>query len=76
MEKEFIEKKTEWIRSIRLGETKKVFVKKHEELDTLCTLASRFNQGTGRERGVRVTCKRNWFEKSFMITCQKVETVK
>ena len=34
MEKEFIEKKTEWIRSIRLGETKKVFVKKHEELDT------------------------------------------
>lgn len=76
MEKEFIEKKTEWIRLIRLGETKKGFVREYEELDTLSTLTSRFNQGLGRDRGVRLTCKRNWYEKSFTIKCQKLETNK
>lgn len=74
MDKDFIEKKTEWIRSIRPGETKKGFVSKHEELDTLSTLVSRFNQGLGRDRGVVLSSKRNWFEKSFTITCQRIQT--
>lgn len=59
MENQFIEKKTEWIRSIRPGETKTGFVREYEELDTLSTLVSRFNQGLGRDRGVKLTTKRN-----------------
>ena len=74
MEQEFIEKKTEWIRSIRPGETKKGFVREYEELDTLSTLASRFNQSLGRDRGVVITSKRNWYEKSFTIVCNKIQT--
>ena len=73
MERDFIEKKTVWIRSIRPGETKKGFVREYEELDTLSTLVSRFNQGLGRDRGVVLTSKRNWFEKSFTITCNKIQ---
>ena len=72
MEQEFIEKKTEWIRSIRPGETKTGFVREYEELDTLSTLVSRFNQGLGRDRGVFVSGKRDWFAKSFTITCRKL----
>ena len=72
MEQEFIEKKTEWIRSIRPGETKTGFVREYEELDTLSTLISRFNQGLGRDRGVFVSGKRDWFTKSFTITCRKL----
>ncbi len=75
-EKRFIEKKTEWIRSVRLVEIKTGFVREYDEFETLSTLASRFNQGLGRDRGVRLTCKRNWFEKSFTIKCEKLETIK
>ena len=70
---EFIERKTEWIRSIRPGETKTGYVREHEELDTLSTLLSRNNMGLGRERGVFVSGKRNWFEKSFTISCRKID---
>lgn len=73
MEQEFIERKTEWIRSIRPGETKKGFVREYEELDTLSTLTSRFNQSVGRDRGVVLTGKRCWHEKSFTITCHRIE---
>ncbi len=74
MENQFIEKKTEWIRSIRPDETKTGFVREYEELDTLSTLVSRFNQGLGRDRGVKLTTKRNWEEKSFSIKCEKIKT--
>lgn len=73
MENEYIERKTEWIRSIHPGETKTGYVREHEELDTLSTLLSRFNMGVGRDRGVFVTGKRNWFEKSFTLSCRKIE---
>ena len=80
-EKTFIEKKTEWIRSIRPGGEKKGFVgekkgfvRNYEEIDTLSTLVSRFNQGLGRDRGVKLTTKRNWEEKSFSIKCEKIKT--
>lgn len=73
MKTEFIEKKTEWIRSIRPGETKTGYVREHEELDTLSTLLSRFNMGLGRERGIFVSGKRDWFKKSFTLTCYKLE---
>lgn len=73
-EKTFIEKKTEWIRSIRPGDEKKGFVRNYEEIDTLSTLVSRFNQGLGRDRGVKLTTKRNWEEKSFSIKCEKIKT--
>lgn len=73
-EKTFIEKKTEWIRSIRPGGEKKGFVRNYEEIDTLSALVSRFNQGLGRDRGVKLTTKRNWEEKSFSIKCEKIKT--
>ena len=73
-EKTFIEKKTEWIRSIRKKRKKKGFVRNYEEIDTLSTLVSRFNQGLGRDRGVKLTTKRNWEEKSFSIKCEKIKT--
>ena len=74
MENQFIEKKTECILSIRPGETKIGFVREYEELDTLSTLASRFNQGLGRDRGVRLVTKRSWDEKSFTIKCERIKT--
>lgn len=74
MENQFIEKKTEWIRSIRPGETKTGFVREYEDFDSLSTLVSRFNQGLGRDRGVKLTTKRNWYEKSFTIKCEKIQT--
>lgn len=73
MEKEFIKKKTDWIRTIQPGETKKGYVLRHEDLDTLSTLLTRFNKSQGMERGVFVTGKRDWYEKSFTITCYKIE---
>ena len=73
-EKTFIKKKTEWIRSIRPGGEKKGFVRNYEEIDTLSTLVSRFNQGLGRDSGVKLTTKRNWEEKSFSIKCEKIKT--
>ena len=74
MDKDFIEKKTEWIHSIRPGETKTGFVREYEELDTLSTLVSRFNQSLGRDRGVVLSGKRNWYEKSFTIVCNRIQT--
>lgn len=71
-EKQIIEKKTEWIRSIHPGQTKKGLVREYDEFETLSTLVSRFNQGLGRDRGVRLTSKRNWEEKSFTIVCNKI----
>lgn len=74
MEKDFIEKKTTWIRTIRAGESKTGYVREYEEFDTLSTLVSRFNNGLGRDRGVFLSSKRNWYEKSFTITCHPLET--
>ena len=68
-----IENKTRWIRSIRPGETKTGYVKKHSELDSLCTLVSRFNRGYGRELGLYIRSNRCWEEKSFTISCYKKE---
>jgi hypothetical protein len=68
-----IENKTRWIRSIRPGETKTGYVKKHSELDSLCTLVSRFNKGYGRELGLCIRSNRCWEEKSFTITCALIE---
>ena len=68
-----IENKTKWIRSIRPGETKTGYVKKHTELDSLCTLVSRFNCGYGRELGLYIRSSRCWEEKSFTISCLKTE---
>ena len=73
-EKTFIEKKTEWIRSIRPGNEKTGYVRSYDEIDTLSTLVSRFNQGLGRDRGVKLTTKRNWDEKSFTIKCERIKT--
>lgn len=73
MEIVFIVKKSEWIRSIRPGETKKGYVRRHEELDTLSTLLTRFNMTLGKERGIFVSGKRDWYEKSFTLMCRLLE---
>lgn len=73
MEQHFIENKTTWIRSISVGETKKGYVKDYTEVSSLSTLVSRFNQTLGRSRGVVLTSKRNWREKSFTITCWDID---
>ena len=75
MEQRYIENKTTWIRSISVGETKTGYVKDYSEVSSLSTLVSRFNQTLGRSRGVVLTSKRNWREKSFTITCWDINDI-
>ena len=65
--------KTQWIRSIQPGETKTGYVNDHNELDSLSTLVARDNKGYGFERNCRIHYRSNWKEKSFTISCYKIE---
>lgn len=73
MERVYIKKKTEWINSIRLGETKTGYFKDRQDLNTVCTLISRYNMTIGLTRGWRIRGSRNWQEKNYTITCIKIE---
>lgn len=69
---EVIKNKSEWIRSIQPGEIKTGFFSLPTELDSISTLVSRFNNSLGREKGIRLTGRRNWVERSFTIECYKI----
>lgn len=72
MENKPIKKKSEWIRSIQPGETKVGQFQSYEDLDTMSTLVSRFNQSLGKERGVVLSGKRDWYAKTYTITCRRI----
>ena len=68
MEQDFITKKTEWVRSIKIGESKTCTVKSHNELDSFATIVGRYNRGYGRERGIFISYTTDWFNFAFTIT--------
>ncbi len=68
MEEDVILNKAEWVRNIKIGETKTCIVRAHNELESFATTVGRYNRGYGRQRGIFISYTTNWFEYSFTIT--------
>lgn len=49
--------KTQWLRSIKRGETKTGRVEKPKDCSTMSVLIYRWNLEEGRSRGIRITAK-------------------
>ena len=62
----------DWLRSLKLGETKTGQFKSPQECHSLSTIIARYNVAEGRFRGVKISAVYNKVDSQVTITANKV----
>lgn len=73
---EKIESKTEWLRSLKSGETKTGQFDSPKECHSLSTLIARYNVEEGRYKGVKISAVYNKADSQVTITANRVRIYK
>lgn len=68
--------KTDWLRSLKCGESKVGQFNSPKECHTLSTLISRYNIEEGRYKGVKISATYNKTESQVTITANKINIYK
>lgn len=74
MDLEIINNKSQWVKDIRLGESKTGRVACVLELGSMASTVGRYNRSFGAERGIHLTYKSNWKELTFTITAEAINS--
>lgn len=61
-----------WLKNFKPGMTETCYFESRAELDTMCTLLSRFNKRHGIDEGIVLSGRRNWNDISFTVTCRSI----
>jgi hypothetical protein len=64
--------KMDWLRSLKLGETKTGQFNSPQECHSLSTIIARYNVAEGRFRGVKISAVYNKVDSQVTITANKV----
>ena len=65
--------KMDWLRSLKLGETKTGQFESPQECHSLSTIIARYNVAEGRFRGVKISAVYNKVDSQVTITANKVK---
>ena len=65
--------KMDWLRSLKLGETKTGQFESPQECHSLSTIIARYNVAEGRYRGVKISAVYNKVDSQVTITANKVK---